>query len=609
MAKRSKALVKFNIDKVDYPNLSRGRIISYMDEEGENEEPVFSESVQSRIDTPDQAVESDHVGERKYPAAKSKGGLPGQLWRARIKRKKAGIVEVNLWALLKKSKIEKAAECSDADHCGGCNYQTLPYETELMIKGEQMNELYAPVFKGRVPLFPSPIIEAYRNKMEYTFGDRFKGGPLCLGLHKPKHYYDILSTEACNIVPDDFNKIRAAVEKFARDKGLTFYHRLDRRGYLRHLVIRSSRAGDQLMINLVTRTFESEDAFEHRSDSNSDNSSEAGPDREIGNFLHGEDKILNDFTNRLRSLSLTGNLISIYHTRNDSPADAVIAEDLTLLWGKAELEEEISGLNFKIGPFSFFQPNVAGAEKLYKKAMEFAGDLSGKTVYDLYCGTGTLTQIAGQKAQRVIGVEIVEEAVEKARLSAMENGMVNVKFIVDDVLKQLADLAEKGDKPDLVLLDPPREGVHPKAVKYIIEAQPEKIVYISCNPKSQIRDLELFLEGGYKIEKIAAFDQFPRTKHVVLGELKTKSGKNLFRKLNEYSKELQVKQEEIVKKHNSLSEQYDELERLKNNLNEYLGRGKQKEKKESVIGAIREHRSEERGNPKEKNKISKEAER
>lgn len=157
-------------------------------------------------------------------------------------------------------------------------------------------------------------------------------------------------------------------------------------------------------------------------------------------------------------------------------------------------------------------------EKLYAKAMEFTGQMTGKTVYALYCGTGTISQIVARRAQRVIGVEINEKAVQKAKLSAARNGLVNVKFIAADVLKELKNLAEKGERTDLVILDPPREGVHPRALEHIIEAEPEKIVYISCTPKSQVRDFELFMDGGYKICKIAAFDQFARPKNHVSGQ-------------------------------------------------------------------------------------------
>ena len=216
---------------------------------------------------------------------------------------------------------------------------------------------------------------------------------------------------------------------------------------------------------------------------------------------------VNDFVEFAKQID--NRIVSIYHTINDNISDAVIVDKLELLYGKEYLTEKINGLEFRISPFSFFQPNPAQAEQIYNRALELAGDLSGKNVYDLYCGTGTIAQIFAKKAESVIGVEIVEEAVEKAQENAELNGLTNTKFICDDCL----NFMEKVEKKDVVVLDPPRDGIHPKAIDRLIDINPDKFIYISCNPITQRMDLDKFIEKGYKIKSLEFFDQFPRTYH------------------------------------------------------------------------------------------------
>ena len=209
--------------------------------------------------------------------------------------------------------------------------------------------------------------------------------------------------------------------------------------------------------------------------------------------------------------SLEGKITGILHTINDGLSDTVKADELHLLYGRDYITEEILGLKFKISPFSFFQTNTFGAEKLYSIAREFAGDINDKVVFDLYSGTGTIAQIMAGVAKRVVAIEIVEEAVEKARENAQLNGLNNIDFIVGDVLKVVDNLKEK---PDVVVIDPPRDGIHPKAINKIIDFNPATFVYVSCNPVTLVRDLKVFMERGYKVEKLKLMDMFPRTPHV-----------------------------------------------------------------------------------------------
>ncbi|MDN5317299.1 MAG: rRNA (uracil1939-C5)-methyltransferase, partial [Thermoanaerobacterium sp.] len=225
-------------------------------------------------------------------------------------------------------------------------------------------------------------------------------------------------------------------------------------------------------------------------------------------------QIKHDFSklvDELRSIKLNGKLIGILHTVNDSYSDAVKCEKLTVLYGRDYIMEEILGLKFKISAFSFFQTNSKGAERLYSVAREFAGDISNKILFDLYCGTGTIGMIMAQLAKKVVGIELVEEAVDAARENARLNGLNNIQFIAGDVAQRIREIDEK---PDVVVLDPPRPGVNPKAVMDIIKLNPEKIIYVSCNPVSLARDLKMLTERQYKVEKVKCVDMFPHTYHV-----------------------------------------------------------------------------------------------
>ena len=248
--------------------------------------------------------------------------------------------------------------------------------------------------------------------------------------------------------------------------------------YLRHLLVRKAAKTGEILVALVTTTTMEAD--------------------------------LQEYVNLLLDLKLSGKIAGILHIQNDSVADIVQSDKTDILYGKDYITEELLGLQFKISTFSFFQTNSLGAEVLYNTAREFIGDLGKgeKTVYDLYSGTGTIAQMMAPVAKKVIGVEIVEEAVVAARENAKLNGLENCEFIAGDVLKVLDDVEEK---PDFIILDPPRDGIHPKALNKIIDYGVERLIYISCKPTSLVRDLEVFLERGYRVDKAVAVDQFPWT--------------------------------------------------------------------------------------------------
>ena len=428
-----------------------------------------------------------------------KNTIPGQKVSFVINKKRKGKAEGRLLEILEKSELENAeANCPHYGVCGGCNYQTLPYEEQLKLKAGQVLELMKAVVPNAEDIFEgirkSPQQFGYRNKMEYTFGDEVKDGPLALGMHKRGSFYDIVTVDECRIVDDDYRKILGATLAYFRAQDIPFYHRMRHEGYLRHLLVRKAVKTEEILIDLITTT------------------------QEIcaGESCVNETALLDGWKEQLLALELDGSIAGILHTKNDSVADVVKNEGTEVLYGDSYFYEELLGLKFKITPFSFFQTNSLGAEVLYETAREFIlGDdkdsLNGKTVYDLYSGTGTIAQLMAPVCKEVVGVEIVEEAVCAAKENAALNGLDNCKFIAGDVLKVLDEIEEK---PDYIILDPPRDGIHPKAIGKIIEYGVENMVYISCKPTSLARDLQIFMGRGYRVEKICCVDMFPNTYHV-----------------------------------------------------------------------------------------------
>ena len=422
-----------------------------------------------------------------------KNSLAGQKVRFSINKIRQGKCEGRL-EVLEKSPVEIEPACPHFGACGGCTYQNLPYEEQLSMKKQQVKALMDGAVQGEYifeGIKGSPKIFAYRNKMEFSFGDEIKDGPLALGLHKRGSFYDIVNVPDCQIVCGDFGKILTCVLEYCREHKMSFYHRMAHEGYLRHLLVRRGEKTGEILIDLVTSSQEQHD--------------------------------LKGFAECILALPLEGKIAGILHTYNDSLADVVQDDRTEILYGQDFFYEELLGLKFKITPFSFFQTNSLGAEVLYDLARSYVGEMKDKVIFDLYSGTGTIAQMLASVAKKVVGIEIVEEAVEAAKQNAEMNRLANCEFLAGDVLKAI-DLVR--ETPDIIVLDPPRDGINPKALRKIIDFGVKKIVYISCKPTSLARDLEMLQECGYGVERCVCVDMFPGTVHVesivLLSKLHTK---------------------------------------------------------------------------------------
>lgn len=499
-----------------------------------------------------------------------KNSLPGQKIKLSVNKVRKGKAEGRLLEVMEQSPLETGSPCSLFGVCGGCTYLSLPYEEQLRIKEAQVKKLMDGALAGQGQdwiwegIKGSPRAYEYRNKMEFSFGDEYKDGPLALGMHKRGSFYDVVNVEDCAIVDEDYRLIIKVVREYFAEQKVSYFHRLRHEGYLRHLLVRKASGTGEILVALVTTSqspWQNETAVGQEMAGHDGavcgrvglqgvEGEEQDADAAAGSvgtvmlcdentvqkieqteYIGGmpwdkdvsEAELLKGFENLLLSLEqegrLSGRFAGILHIVNDSLSDVVQSDRTDVLYGKEFFYEELLGLRFKISTFSFFQTNSYCAEVLYETAREYVGNLGSdrpdgkpdKTVFDLYCGTGTISQMMASAAEKVVGVEIVEEAVEAARRNALENGISNCEFIAGDVLKVLDELEEK---PDLIILDPPRDGIHPKALPKIISYGVERIIYISCKPTSLVRDLEVFLQEGYAVEKAVAVDQFPWTANV-----------------------------------------------------------------------------------------------
>jgi len=451
--------------------------------------------------------------------------------------------------------------CPHFGSCGGCDCQDLTYEEQLLKKEREVFALLFNVVQNKSCIYEkaaeSPLHSGYRNKMEYTFGNERKDGPLTLGLHRRKSFFDILPVTECNIVDADFRRILSATTDYFREREIPFFHRKGHTGYLRHLLVRKAAHTGEFLVDLVT-TWNGKRPQERYGDKR-----DFPVDR---CFVPDEEALLAGYADALQALPFDGTLCGILHTRNDSMADVIRDEGTELLYGREYFFEELLSLRFRITPFSFFQTNSLGAETLYSVVREYVLAAGGSTsaaslesdggaaslkpgsdaaslkpggdaaslkpgsdaasltsgqpgkdsvrfgnVYDLYSGTGTIAQLLAPVAAHVTGVEIVEEAVAAARRNAEENGLSNCTFHAGDVLKVLDELTEL---PDLIVLDPPRDGVQPKALSKILQYGVPHIIYVSCKPASLARDLVPIQEAGYRVDRVRCVDMFPFTTHV-----------------------------------------------------------------------------------------------
>lgn len=423
-----------------------------------------------------------------------KNALLGQEVRFVINKKRNGKCEGRLLEVEKASPLEtEPNRCPHFGICGGCLMQSISYQEQLHIKEQQIQSLMKPIWEAdasQTILFegikPSPVWEGYRNKMEFSFGDQEKGGPLSLGMHKRGSFHDVVNADNCKIVHSDFTKILKSTREYFSQALVPFYKKLKHEGYLRHLLVRRASRTGEILVALVTT-------------------------KQTDCLRQDEKTLLEDWKNGLLQLSLEGTFAGILHIYNDSLADVVQSDKTDILYGQDYFYEELSGLRFKISPFSFFQTNSLGAEILYDTVRQYAGDIGGKVVFDLYSGTGTIAQMLASGAKKAVGVEIVEEAVKAARQNAAMNQLDNCEFIAGDVLNVVNELKEK---PDLIILDPPRDGLHPKALEKIIGFGVKQMVYISCKPTSLVRDLEILMSNGYQIKQMCCVDMFPSTANI-----------------------------------------------------------------------------------------------
>jgi len=451
------------------------------------------EGVIEQVNFPNKAIipveEITDKGERIPRNIVIKGGIPGQRVSFSVKKVRKEKCQGRLREILEKSPLETAEPvCPKFGICGGCSYQSLPYEKQLELKKNQVLQLVDAVYNCKNDyiydgILGSPNIFGYRNKMEFSFGDEVKDGPLTLGLHKKGSFHDILDADCCRIVHGDFTKLLTCVRDYCREHQIPHYRKNSHEGVLRHLLVRRASSSGELLAALVVSSQQEID--------------------------------WTPLSHRLRELPLEGKLTGFLLITNDSLGDVVQSDRTEILYGKDWIKEEVLGLKFRVSVFSFFQTNTRGAEVLYNQTRKYIleSSISEKDaiVFDLYSGTGTIAQLIAPVAKKVIGVEIVEEAVEAARENASLNGLSNCQFIAGDVLKVLDEIQEK---PDFIILDPPRDGIHPKALKKIIAYGVENIVYISCKPTSLARDLAVLEENGYHMERMCNVDMFPQTVHV-----------------------------------------------------------------------------------------------
>lgn len=421
--------------------------------------------------------------------------VPGDIVDVKVTKKKKNYMEGYILRLVTPSEHRIEPFCSHFGICGGCKWQPLPYPMQLQAKQQQVYDQLVRIGHLDVPeispIVPSDETVYYRNKLEFTFSDRrwiyqdedpdgLSPAQRCgLGFHVGRFFDKVLDIKHCYLQKDPSNQIRLFIKEYAVSHGLPFFNIREHTGFLRNMFIRSTEAGDIMLIIC----FYHEDA-------------------------EARTALLDAVSEAFPQIS------SLYYVINGKANDSVADQECILYKGDDAIYEHMEGLRFKIGPKSFYQTNTRQAFKLYSVAREFAGLTGEETVYDLYTGTGTIAQFVSSKARKVIGIEYVPEAICDARENALANGITNCEFFAGDMKDILTDsFVSQHGRPDVVILDPPRAGIHPDVAQVILNAEPERIVYVSCNPASQARDLAI-LCSRYRITAVRPVDMFPHTHHV-----------------------------------------------------------------------------------------------
>jgi len=418
-------------------------------------------------------------------------GLPGDTVRARVTQVKRNHAEALAVEVVEPGAERVEAPCAHYPACGGCRFQDLAYESQVAAKEQQVHEalrriggLAEPPLE---PILPADAVFHYRNKLEYSFTPAASG--VALGFHKAGRWDEVLDIERCWLTTDLGNAIRLAVREWAQAERLPAYDQAEQTGYLRHLVVREGRNTAQALVQLVTAPGELMSARE-------------------------------TFVSTLRQFP---EVRSIHWAVNDRPAE-VTNLPTKLLWGEEAIEEELCGLRFRVRPNAFLQTNTAMAERLYGLALELAALTGEETVYDLYCGIGTIGLTFAREALTVWGVEVSEESVACALENAQLNSIHNAAFFAGEVGEALAELRERAGEPDVVVVDPPRAGLSGKALRRIARLEPPRIVYVSCNPTTLAANVKtLAADWGYRLERVRPVDMFPHTPHVEAVALLTRA--------------------------------------------------------------------------------------
>ena len=424
--------------------------------------------------------------------------VPGDIVDLQVTKKKHNFMEARVLRIVQPSAVRCAAKCKHFGVCGGCKWQILPYAEQLKYKQQQIVDNLTRIGKVKLPeispILGSQHIYEYRNKLEFTCADRkwlpteefLKADPESLtyglGFHIPNCFDKVLDIEECHLMPEINNRIRNGVREYARAHGLTFYNEHTHGGLLRTLILRNNHKGELMLIVTFGEPISN---FKFQ----------------ISNFLEW---LHQEFPE----------IISLLYVENLKFNDTIGDQEVKVYFGQDHIMEEMEGLQFKVGPKSFYQTNTEQAYELYKVARNFAELTGDELVYDLYTGTGTIANFVARQARQVIGIEYVPEAIEDAKVNSNINGIKNTLFFAGDMKKVLNDeFVAKYGRPDVIITDPPRAGMDPDVVDVILKAAPKRIVYVSCNPATQARDLAL-LDEKYKVTKVQPVDMFPHTQHV-----------------------------------------------------------------------------------------------
>lgn len=456
---------------------------------------VSKNIVLNDVEIIDTSAEGKSVAKHEGMVIFCDGGVPGDIVDLNIYRKKSKMAEAKVIAIKKPSPHRIAPVCSHFGVCGGCKWQTMSYEAQLKFKQKFVSDALIRIGKLDIPeitpIFGNKEDYFYRNKLEFSFSNKMwltdeqiKSGEEisnrdAVGFHIPGRFDKVLDVEKCYLQPDPSNAIRNAVRDYAHKHQLSFYDIRDKGGFLRTLMIRITGIGEVMVLVGVYEWLEKE-LFE------------------LLEFLK------NEFPQ----------ITSLQYTHSHKANDSFEGLEIKTYSGRPFIYEEMEGLKFKISAKSFYQTNSKQAYNLYKITRDFAGLSGNELVYDLYTGTGTIANFVARNCKKVVGVEYVEDAVKDARVNSEENGITNTYFVAGDMKNILTNefIAQQG-KPDVIITDPPRAGMHEDVVKVILNAAPEKIVYVSCNPSTQARDLAL-MAHMYQVVKVQPVDMFPQTAHV-----------------------------------------------------------------------------------------------